>query len=143
MCKSNGKLEHHLSLNCEVARDSWSLILCLFGVCWVVPRTVLEVFACWTGLFETNKKKRFGDLEVHSVVLNVMPLERNECMNFCRTGIFIAQPKFLFSVVLIYVGTCCQICWLIRFFFFFGDLLCIHPVYKGSAPFCAFLIEIF
>ena len=75
----------HLFLNCEAARDSWSLILCLFGVCWVMPRTVLEVFACWTGLFETNKKKKkkgFGDLEVHSVVLNVLSLERNECMNF-------------------------------------------------------------
>ena len=46
-----------------------------------------------------KKKKGFGDLEVHSVVLNVLSLERNECMNFWRTGISIAQPKFLFMIV--------------------------------------------
>jgi hypothetical protein len=33
----------HLLLHCEVACDLWSYILVLFGVEWVMPRTVLEL----------------------------------------------------------------------------------------------------
>jgi hypothetical protein len=37
----------HLLLHCEVARDLWSYILILFGVEWVIPRTVLELLKSW------------------------------------------------------------------------------------------------
>lgn len=51
MCKSDGESMGHLFLYCEVARDLQSLILCLFGVHWVMLRTILEVLACWIGSF--------------------------------------------------------------------------------------------
>lgn len=51
MCKSDGDSMGHLFLYCEVARDLQSLILCLFGVHWVMLRTILEVLACWIGSF--------------------------------------------------------------------------------------------
>jgi hypothetical protein len=41
ICKTNGESIDHLLLHCEVARDLWSYIFILFGIEWVVPRTVL------------------------------------------------------------------------------------------------------
>jgi hypothetical protein len=43
MCKKNEESIDYLLLHCEVARDLWSYILILFGVEWVMPRTVLEL----------------------------------------------------------------------------------------------------
>jgi hypothetical protein len=47
MCKKSGESIDHLLLHCEVARDLWSYILILFGVEWVMPRTVLELMTSW------------------------------------------------------------------------------------------------
>jgi hypothetical protein len=45
--KKSGKTIDHLLLHCEVARDLWSYILTLFGIEWVMPRTVLELLTNW------------------------------------------------------------------------------------------------
>jgi len=47
MCKKNGESIDHLLLHCEIACDLWSYILILFGVEWVMPRTVLELLTSW------------------------------------------------------------------------------------------------
>jgi hypothetical protein len=47
LCKKSGESIDHLLLHCEVARDLWSYILILFGVVWVMPRTVLEFLNSW------------------------------------------------------------------------------------------------
>jgi len=47
MCKKNGESIDHLLLHCEVPHDLWSYILILFGVEWVMPRTVLELLTSW------------------------------------------------------------------------------------------------
>jgi hypothetical protein len=47
LCKKSGESIDHLLLHCEVARDLWSYILILFGVEWVIPRTVLELLKSW------------------------------------------------------------------------------------------------
>jgi hypothetical protein len=47
LCKKSGESIDHLLLHCEIARDLWSYILILFGVEWVMPRTVLELLNNW------------------------------------------------------------------------------------------------
>jgi hypothetical protein len=47
MCKKNGESIDHLLLHCKVAHDLWSYILILFGVEWVMQRTVLELLTSW------------------------------------------------------------------------------------------------
>jgi hypothetical protein len=47
LCKKSGESIDHLLLHCEVARDLWSYVLILFGVEWVMPRTVLELLNSW------------------------------------------------------------------------------------------------
>jgi hypothetical protein len=47
LCKKSGESIDHLLLRCEISRDLWSYILILFGVEWVMPRTVLELLNSW------------------------------------------------------------------------------------------------
>jgi hypothetical protein len=47
MCKKNGESMNHLLLHCEVVCELWSYIFTLFGIEWVMPRTVLELFTSW------------------------------------------------------------------------------------------------
>lgn len=37
MCKNDGENANHLYLHDDVAWELWSMVLCLFGVSWVMP----------------------------------------------------------------------------------------------------------
>jgi hypothetical protein len=47
-------------LHREVARDLWNYILILFGVEWVMPRTVLELLKSWGRQLGVVMLKRLG-----------------------------------------------------------------------------------
>jgi hypothetical protein len=49
MCLREGESVDHLFLHCSMAADLWSLVFGLFGVQWVMPRSVLDLFSCWLG----------------------------------------------------------------------------------------------
>ena len=55
MCKRNDESVDHLSLHCPFAMDLWSMVLGLFGVSWVMPRTVLGLCWCWQGSFGCHR----------------------------------------------------------------------------------------
>jgi len=57
MCKKSGESIDHLLLHCEVACNLWNYILTLFGVQWVMPRKVLELFTCWGDSFRCDPTK--------------------------------------------------------------------------------------
>jgi hypothetical protein len=40
---------NHLFLHCSVAMDLWALVFGMFGVQWVMPQSVLELFCSWLG----------------------------------------------------------------------------------------------
>ena len=47
MCKRCGESVYHLLLHCPIAYELWSLVLCLFGLQWVMPLKVIELFESW------------------------------------------------------------------------------------------------
>lgn len=49
MCKRHGENVPRLFLHCVVAHELWPLILCVFGVVWVMPSSVMEQLTCWEG----------------------------------------------------------------------------------------------
>ena len=49
LCKESGESSDHLLLHCKVARELWDLVFVLFGVQWVTPRTILDLFSNWQG----------------------------------------------------------------------------------------------
>jgi hypothetical protein len=47
MLKKNGELVDHLLLYCEIAGALWNIIFSSLGLAWVMPRRVVDLFACW------------------------------------------------------------------------------------------------
>jgi hypothetical protein len=47
ICKKDGESIDHLLLHCEVAYALWCNILSRLGLSWVMPRSVLDLCACW------------------------------------------------------------------------------------------------
>ena len=73
MCKCNGESVDHLFLHCLIAMDLWSMILGLFGVSWVMPKSVGELLACWQGRFGQNHETHFpttkeGESKIEMVI---------------------------------------------------------------------------
>jgi hypothetical protein len=48
MCKKNGEAVDHLLIHCEVASCLWHYVFTLFGIEWVMPQKVIDLFACWS-----------------------------------------------------------------------------------------------
>ena len=57
MCKRNGETTDHLLIHCPVAQELWNMVCSLFGVCWVMPRGVVDLLASWLGKFHRHRTK--------------------------------------------------------------------------------------
>ena len=55
MCKKGAESVEHLLLHCPFAGEIWSMVFGLFGVAWVMPRTILELLDCWQGCFGKHR----------------------------------------------------------------------------------------
>jgi hypothetical protein len=47
MCQRNGETVDHLLLHCDVASAMCSALFSHFGMSKVMPRRVIDLFACW------------------------------------------------------------------------------------------------
>jgi hypothetical protein len=47
MCKRDGEFVDHLLLHCDVVSALWSVLFSRLGMSWVMPRRVINLFACW------------------------------------------------------------------------------------------------
>ena len=54
MCKSCRESVDRLILRCPIAYDLWSLVFCLFGIHWVMPHKVIQLFESWQGKFRRH-----------------------------------------------------------------------------------------
>jgi hypothetical protein len=48
-CKKSGEIVNHLLLHCQLASALWNLPSIFFGLAWVMPSKVIDLFACWRG----------------------------------------------------------------------------------------------
>ena len=51
MWKRSGESVNHLLLHCPIAFELWSMVWSLFGVIWVMPQSVANLFTSWQGPF--------------------------------------------------------------------------------------------
>jgi hypothetical protein len=70
MCKKNGESVDHLLIHCEVATYLWHYVFTLFGVEWVMPQKVIDLFACWS---------QGGGRDLSRVIWRMAPL----CVIWC------------------------------------------------------------
>jgi hypothetical protein len=47
LCESDEESVDHLLLHCGAARALWDAFFARFGLCWVMPRSVKDLFASW------------------------------------------------------------------------------------------------
>ena len=55
MCKRNGESVNHLLIHCPLAFDLWFMVSTLFGIHWIMSKTVVELLACWQGKFGRHR----------------------------------------------------------------------------------------
>ena len=70
MCKCSSESVNHLFLHCPVASEVWDMVFGLFGVSWVMPSSVVVLFACW--------QSHFGRLR-NGVIWKIVP----PCLMWC------------------------------------------------------------
>ena len=71
MCKRCGESVDHLLLHCSLARELWSLVFFfffLFGLHWVMPLKVIELFESWQGKFGRHRNIDFWRLLLHCLM---------------------------------------------------------------------------
>jgi len=68
MCKCNGESVNHHLLHSPFATDLWSMVLELFGVCWVMPKTVVELLSCWSGHFHHHRNEHLWMAALHCLM---------------------------------------------------------------------------
>jgi hypothetical protein len=47
LCEADEESVDHLLLHCRVTRTLWNAFFTRFGLCWVMPNTVKDLYACW------------------------------------------------------------------------------------------------
>jgi hypothetical protein len=47
MCKRDGESVDHLLLHCDVTSALWSILFSHFGMSWVMPKRVIDLFVYW------------------------------------------------------------------------------------------------
>lgn len=78
MYKLNGESADHLLLHCIIAKELWDLSLCLFGVTWLMPDSIIAMLASWKGKLGNH---RSGKLWTTALSCS--------CVVFGKSGIFV------------------------------------------------------
>ena len=47
ICTSNREFVDHILLHRSIAKELWGILLCLFGVSWVMPNLVTAMLGSW------------------------------------------------------------------------------------------------
>ena len=76
MCKRNRETLDHLLLNCPISQELWNMLCFLFGVHWVMPRSLVELIATWSQKFHKPKTKVLWSMIPHCLMW-VIWRERN------------------------------------------------------------------
>lgn len=106
MCKCSRETVDHLLLHCSIAKELWTMAFGMFGIYWVMPRSVLGLLACWQGNFgrhqnisiwQKHNARSFGDCERTTVELK---------LQFFRTLLDWVSMMVLFP------SRPCLICWI-------------------------------
>jgi hypothetical protein len=93
MCKADGESVDHLLLHCPYAKELWDMIFGLFGIQWVMPKRVIELFDCWQGSLGSV---RICDLEGYSSLHNVVFWRERNARTFEDCELSVVELKLQF-----------------------------------------------
>ena len=91
---------NHLLLHCPIAFELWSLVFCLFGIHWVMPHKVIELFESWQGKFGCHRNIGFWRLVVPHYLMWCIWSERNaRCFERCEWSSLEIKSFFLHTLL--------------------------------------------
>ena len=77
MCKRCGESMDHLLLHCPMAYKLWTMVFCLFGLQWVIPKSVINLFVACQGSFGRHRNIAFWKVVPHCII-RCLWWERND-----------------------------------------------------------------
>ena len=87
MCKVAEESVEHLLLHCTYARELWDMIFVLFGVHWVMPRSVMALFDCWQGSLGHHQNSVIWRAVLHCVLWCLWRERNARTFEGCKTSI--------------------------------------------------------
>ena len=75
MCKRSGELVDHLFLHYPVAFELWPMVWNLFGLLWVMPQSVTDLFSAWQGPLGKHRNIVFRSVVPHCLVVSLVGTE--------------------------------------------------------------------
>ena len=79
MCKSTGESVDHLLLHCPIVYELWSMVFALFGIHWAMPKTAVELLACWQGNFGHHRNGVIWMVVPHCLMWCIWRERNNRC----------------------------------------------------------------
>lgn len=98
MYKLNGESVDHLLLHCIIAKELWDLSLCLFGVTWLMPNSIIAMLASWKGKLGNHRSGKLWTTAL-SCLMCCLWKEWNLC-TFEGKKLPLPNLKFLFPKML-------------------------------------------
>ena len=114
MCKRCGESVDHLLLHCPLACELWSLVFCLFGLHWVMPLKVIDVFESWQAKFGRHCNIDLWRLVLHYLMWCIWRERNARCFEGCEWSLLEIKVLFL-------TQSPCLECGPIAFFLFFSS----------------------
>ena len=137
MCKRCGGSVDHLLFHCSIAWELWSLVFCLFGIQWVMPNTVLELFKAWQGKFAWHRRIDVWKLVPHCLIWCIWHERNARIFEVCERSLLQIKSFFLHTLLME-----CGLFSLFLFFFFYFSwslffcfLICTPIVYPQCTRF--------
>ena len=89
MCKKSGESVNHLLLHCPIAYELWSMVWALFGLQWVMPHGVSDLFSSQQGSFGGHRNIDLWRAVPHCVLQCIWRERNSRCLkgegtDYCR-----------------------------------------------------------
>ena len=92
------KSVNHLLLHCPITFELWSMVWSLFGVIWVMPQSVVDLFASWPGLFGEQRNIDLWWAVPHCVLWSLWRERNSRCFEGTEWLILEIKSLFLHSL---------------------------------------------
>ena len=86
-------------LHCPIASEIWSMIFCLFVICWVMPQRVADLLDCWSCNFRQHRNIVVWRIVPHCLMWCIS-WERNSRSFEDRERPILEFKSFFFSTLL-------------------------------------------
>ena len=98
LCKQSGESVDHLLLHCSLAKELWSMVFGLFGVHWVMPCHVFQLWAGWLGRFGDKRNLVVWRMVPHCVMWYIWRERNAHHFEDCERSVM--DLKLLFFQIL-------------------------------------------